>query len=309
MGSIKLTPFVLFLILLLVLVVAMIFGYKSNMIVEGNTSSSATWSSSQSNTYAKYSPSEIDVIYETTDESTQIMFDPVTKNIIVPTETGYDQYTRDSDGTVSQVTVGENPTSAPTATTSKSDHPAPWSVALNDLNILYSPAGTATVVIIIKPAMADNEKDQILAIFRNDGNSSQTVTLSSPATGITEDTISPNDYKTPSDNEFKKIIINGDETQVLNIANGVYWSKTLGICVQTGPSAHDTSTDYETGLSKQVTDQNVLVITTMLDNSTILVNVITRSSTASSTANTPKYQLSSIYFDSSVMNNNITTFF
>ena len=304
MGSIKLTPFVLFLILLLVLVVAMIFGYKSNMVVEGNTSRSAIWSPSRTDTFAKYSPTAIDAIYESEDGSTKILFDPVTKNIIVPTASGYSQFTRDGKGMVANVNATADATSAPTASAANSVKPAPWSAAIDDLNILYSPLDTATVVIIIKPAIATNEVDQILGIFRSDANGSHTGTLSSPATGITEDTSSPNLYKTPSDETFDKITLDGDETQVLKMVPGVFWSKTSGMCVQTGTAGYDISPDYKTGISKQVSDKNVLVITSMVDDS-ILANIITRNTIA----NTPQYQLSSVGFNSDVMNTNITTFF
>jgi hypothetical protein len=304
MGSIKLTPFVLFLILLLVLVVAMIFGYKSNMVVEGNTSGSAIWSPSRTDTFAKYSPTAIDAIYESEDGSTKILFDPVTKNIIVPTASGYSQFTRDGKGMVANVNATADATSAPTASAANSVKPAPWSAAIDDLNILYSPLDTATVVIIIKPAIATNEVDQILGIFRSDANGSHTGTLSSSATGITEDTPSPNLYKTPSDETFDKITLDDDEIQVLKMVPGVFWSKTSGICVQTGSAGYDISVDYKTGISKQVSDKNVLVITSMVDDS-ILANIITRNTIA----NTPQYQLSSVGFNSDVMNTNITTFF
>jgi hypothetical protein len=306
MGSIKLTPFVLFLILLLVLVVAMIFGYKSNMVVEGNTSSSAIWSSSQTDTYTKYSPTAIDAIYESTDGSTKILFDPVTKNIIVPTAGGYSQYTRDSKGTVSQVTATADADSAPTASTSNGDTPAPWSTAMDALNILYSPLETATVVIIIKPATETNEVDKILAIFRNDDEGSHTVTLSSPDTGLSANTDSSSLYTTPSSNTFEKITLRGDETQVLKMVPGVFWSKTSGICAQTGSSSYDISTDYKTGLSKQITNKNVLVITLMVtieSESRILANIITRNTSA------PIYKISSVGFNGDIMDTNITTFF
>ena len=306
MGSIKLTPFVLFLILLLVLVVAMIFGYKSNMVVEGNTSSSAIWSSSQTDTYTKYSPTAIDVIYESTDGSTKILFDPVTKNIIVPTAGGYSQYTRDSKGTVSQVTATADADSAPTASTSNGDTSAPWSTAMDALNILYSPLETATVVIIIKPATETNEVDKILAIFRNDDEGSHTVTLSSADTGLSANTESSSSYTKPSSNTFEKITLRGDETQVLKMVPGVFWSKTSGICAQTGSSSYDISTDYKTGLSKQITNKNVLVITSMVtveSESRILTNIITRNTSA------PIYKISSVGFNGDIMDTNITTFF
>ena len=317
MGSIKLTPFVLFLILLLVLVIAMIFGYKSNMVVEGNTSSSAIWSDSQTDTYADYSATAIDAIYESTDESTKILFDPVTKNIIVPTAGGYKLFTRDSEGTSSDVTASA-PAAAPApapapAPASIGDAPAPWSSAeIDGLNILYSPLGTATVVIIIEPAASTTESDKILAIFRNDKNGSKKITLHSPATGITEGTSYPNLYISPSATTFDKITIDGDKTPVLNMVKGVYWNKTIGICVQTGTSSYDTSDDYKTGISKQVTDKNVLVITSMVsvagdyaDESMILANIITRTSRAGS----PQYEISSVGFNRDIMNTSITTFF
>ena len=317
MGSIKLTPFVLFLILLLVLVVAMIFGYKTNLVVEGNTPSSARWSPSIGAGYTRYSTNEIDVIYDydaSNDEAPKIYFDPVTKNIVVPNTTGYSQFTRDSEGIVSRVTVTENATVTQTAPTGNTDAPAPWSSVVGDLTILYSPSGTSTMVIVIKRGVETTERDQILAIFRNDDEGSQIFedtgshTLTPSATGLTSDTTSANLDQRPSATTFNKITIAGDETQVLNMVPGVFWSKTSGICVKTGPSSYNTSIDYITGVSKQVTENNVLVITSMVTvagESTILANIITRRLSA----NTPVYEISSISFNSDVMNTNITTFF
>ena len=311
MGSIKLTPFVLFLILLLVLVVAMIFGYKTNLVVEGNTANSASWNSSLGYGYNEYSPTAIDIIYD--DEvfnggTTKILFDPVTKNIIVPNPTGYSQFTRDGKGIVSNVTTTGDVDTAPTSS-GNSAKTAPWSSAIDDLNILYSPSGTATVVIVIKPATATNETDQILAIFRNDDGGSHTFTPSPPDTGLSSVTSSANLYKNPSDTTFDKITIDSDETQVLNMVPGVYWSKTSGICVKTGSSSYDVSTDYKDGVSKQVSENNVLVITSMVTSagdSIILSNIITRSTGSTIT---PMYEISSVGFNSDVMNTNITTFF
>ena len=271
MGSIKLTPFVLFLILLLVLVIAMIFGYKTNMVVEGATSSPYIWSSASEVSGGYYSTNQLQVVYTSND--TKILFDVSNGNIVIPKATGYSLITRDSDGTEQDVT-----TSSPATSTATSASPAtsstPWSVhsSTNGLDILYSPLGTSTIVIIIDPIA-----NTILAVFRNTPSGAKVVTLSTQnATGLTTNTANPSSYTTPSTNTFKSITLNGDATTALEIVPDVFYEKTAGLCVTTS-DGYDTSIDFKTGLSKQVTKGNVLVITTMVADM-IVVNIITKSS-------------------------------
>ena len=54
MKGIRLTPFLLFVILLVVLVIAMIFGYRSNRILENMESDSGLWSVTQNISIATY---------------------------------------------------------------------------------------------------------------------------------------------------------------------------------------------------------------------------------------------------------------
>ena len=68
MGGIKLTPFVLFLILLLVLVIAMIFGYNTNQIVEGySMSDSASWTGATLYTPTIAGMSQLEIVYRKAD--------------------------------------------------------------------------------------------------------------------------------------------------------------------------------------------------------------------------------------------------
>ena len=90
MKGIRLTPFLLFLILLLVLVIAMIFGYRSNSIVEGNTNmesnSNGDWLVGNKSAVTNYYNSrKLDVILEpdSSGSSPGYYFDNSNGNIIL----------------------------------------------------------------------------------------------------------------------------------------------------------------------------------------------------------------------------------
>ena len=87
MKGIKLTPFLLFLILLLVLVIAMIFGYRSNSIVENMETESVGSNWLQADTTKSignyYNNRTLDEIMASTSNTPGYYFDPNNGNIVV----------------------------------------------------------------------------------------------------------------------------------------------------------------------------------------------------------------------------------
>ena len=262
MKSFKLTPFVLFLILLLTLVIAMIFGYKSSQIMEGLSPASS------GEVYPLYHASiELDSILV----SPNVLFDQATGNIIIPgASTGYTLVNKNGVSTdETAVYTGVAPTSVVT----------PWSVEgpnPDNLNILYTDLSGSTLVMIIDPASND-----IKSIFKNvkNGNASSLSIRADTKTGLSSTvlTTAPASYAKNAtvDGTLTSITINGDKKDAMKIADDVFFDKTLGICVQTAAGVYESSTEYTTGFSKQVTSGKALVISTMVSD-VVVVNMITK---------------------------------
>ena len=266
MRSIKLTPFILFLILLLVLVVAMIFGYKSSMVVEGN---SHVWDpvTAATQTFSSYSTSnQLTTILD--DSEATFVFDPKNGNIVIQnkaTPTTYTLITRESAGKTLSITSPDTHTVESTM----SDLSTPWSASIpTKFTILYAPVNKSTLIIIIK----DNS---VAAIFKNTGNVSSTFTLMDTSIGISGTTANINRYAPPFTQTVETIKLDGNDVTAIKIADNLYYEKTKGVCVKSSTGTFNNTTDYKTGVSKQTLNNDVLVLSTMVDNK-IVVNLITK---------------------------------
>jgi len=268
MRSIKLTPFILFLILLLVLVVAMIFGYKSSMVVEGNSNA---WEpvTSATQTVAAYSTSnQLTTILANTDAT--FVFDPKNGNIVIQNTaapTTYTLLTRESQGQTLSITT----TATHTVNSTMAESSTPWSASiLTKYTILYAPVNKSTLIIIIKD-------DSVETIFKNTGDVSSSFTLSNKSIGIAGTTANPNRYAPPFTQTAEKIKLDGNDVNAIKIADNLYYEKSRGICIKSSTGTFNTAPEYKTGVSKQTLNNDVLVLSTMVDNK-IVVNLITKGS-------------------------------
>ena len=170
MKGIRLTPFLLFLILLLVLVIAMIFGYRSNSIVEGNTNmesnSNGDWLVGNKSAVTNYYNSrKLDVILESDSGSPGYYFDNSNGNIIVATSADASTFsviTRSSTGKPSIVTTsypeGQDSVDNESEIVSMA---TPWSYQSDNVSLLYCPYQTSTFIVLF-----DNTSDNILSVFK-----------------------------------------------------------------------------------------------------------------------------------------------
>ena len=93
-------------------------------------------------------------------------------------------------------------------------------------------------------------------------------------TGVTN-TIEASQYAQLGQQVKEQITINGKNVDATKIANNVYYSDTLGIAVGTQGTVFDVSQDFKTGISKQNTD-NILVISCLVDESSLLTVIIVK---------------------------------
>ena len=142
MKGIKLTPFLLFLILLVVLVIAMIFGYRSNKVLENMQSGQGMWSSTQTASIASYNSgsSLTTILAPSSSDIPGYYFDPNTANVIVTsnvTNPSFTLITRDSKGTPTVVTSDYNSQNSPSSENTITSMATPWTYSANNVSLLY----------------------------------------------------------------------------------------------------------------------------------------------------------------------------
>ena len=270
MLDIKLTPFILFMILLVVLVIAMIFGYNNNM-VEGLVSGSGSWTKLTSDTtIAEYSAAN--TLFQVYDSSSNNMyFDPINGNIVSEIDTDYSLLPR-SNGVIVDIN-----TTPPSGLKDALDVVEPWSTKIGDYMVLYAPVENSVFVTII-----DTTTDTMVSVFKQDSTTDVYMyNVSQPEISIATTTVLPSSYEPVSDLvDAENISINGETKTVYKITKDIYYDKVDGICVKNGPDGtFNTSNDYKTGVSTQIVNTDVLVLSVLI-NDIINVNVITYDDTA-----------------------------
>ena len=144
MKGFKLTPFLLFVLLLLVLVFAMLFGTVTNKIIEGNTGSSS-FTQASTEVYGGDDGAVMDVVYS--DSSITIYYDKNNGNIVVPSTTEQGEYTLITRGGDSSVVTSDSYSSSGSVTDTDA---APASYTLNPpgYTIMYIAYKYKTVIIV-----------------------------------------------------------------------------------------------------------------------------------------------------------------
>ena len=266
MKGIKLTPFLLFVILLVVLVLAMLFGTTLAPILENmDTQTGTTWESITASKSIKSYNSGIALI--TVDADTGLYFDSSNGNLVISADITSPVYTllpRDSNGVALDVTQSSQ---SSTLKTNIIPTTAPWSYTLGTMTIIYCPHDTRTVVIIL-------DNDNIKSMFRNKGTDNEQIVVS-VATGITKP-VAATVYSQLGNQAKQSITYTGKEIEVTKISKNVFYSNNLGIIV--GSTNQTNSTKFENGISVQNTDE-ILVISTLMDTSIILSAIIVKDPT------------------------------
>lgn len=265
MKGFKLTPFLLFVLLLLVLVFAMLFGTVTNKIIEGNTGSS---SFTQASTY-NYGGATLDVVYS--DNDIDIYYDKSNGNIVVPSTTDEGQYTLITrGGDSSLVTIGQSGQySSSGSVTDTNAAPASYTLNPPGYTIMYIAYEYKTVIIVSQ----GTELKQLYKIAETSNNEEDTtgrvMGLSQPDQIPEGTSVVPAAPVGPTfDNA--NITINGNEstTRVFKLQAqsgslpGIFYNLDDGIIVgSTGGGNVDgsASTDYVGGTSVQVSGTGMVI--------------------------------------------------
>ena len=287
MKGIKLTPFLLFLILLLVLVIAMIFGYRSNSIVENmetETGGSNWLVSNNSSILNYYNKRQLDEIMSPTSNTPGYYFDPKNGNIVVAQNSDASTFTvitRSSNGKASTVNTSYPEDNSNNQEDQISSMATPWSYQTNNVSLLYCPYQENTFVVVI-----DNSTDNILSVFKNTNSQSYMLNVTDlnggQQTNITKDADTTL-YSRIGVPIKESININGQQMPVVKIQENVYFSKQMGVIVGTPGEFNDqsVSSTFDAGVSKQTNGTSsdpasILVMTTMIDTNHVLVAIIVK---------------------------------
>jgi len=269
MKGIKLTPFLLFIILLVVLVVAMIFGYKSSTFSEGLTPNTQ-WTEVSSTSITAYNDGILlDEIMPVIGSKPGIFFDKSNGNVIVTDDIMSKSYTvlnRESNGTPTAVTSDSPDTT--TYSASVTDLNNPWSYTVGSLTILYSPFNTNTLILVV-----NNTNNTISQIFKHMEGKSIAYAQQSTPLGITAN-VSASVYAKITPTTVTPITVDGTTFSASTIAKDVYYTPEKGICVGTSGN-FSTSQDFIERVSIQNNPAGtILVVTTLIEPTTLLATII-----------------------------------
>ena len=290
MKGIRLTPFLLFVILLVVLVIAMIFGYRSNDVLENMQSDQGMWSVTQNASVATYDSGTAlnTIIASSSSDIPGYYFDPKTANIIITNNVenpSFTLITRDSGGTPTIVTseyasTNTSPGTDPGSNTITS-MATPWTYNSSNTSLVYCPYQTNTFVALI-----DNGTGNILTVFKNVEGSSYilgTTDLQGGAQVGIDTNADLSLYSRLGVPTKDTITMSGANINVQKIQDSVYFSSEKGVIVGKSGDFNDqsVSNDYKKGVSKQnngtTSDSStILVLSLMIDTTHVLVAIIVK---------------------------------
>jgi hypothetical protein len=274
MKGIKLTPFLLFVMLLVVLVFAMIFGSYMKPVLENmeNSGETSTWNNvNEDITVTAYNGNDkLYTIFPIIAGKNGYFFDGNNGSVIVTNDltnsSDFTLLTRDSSGV--PVTSENELETAPSQLIKTS---SPWTYVdtANNFSILYCPNDANTLIIVI-----DNANNRIKQVFKSSKGISTTILPSNLDTAVKNNN-NKRDYSTAGSQENVDITINGNTVQATKIAKQVFYSDEKGIVVGTPDNTLKASKDFKTGVTRLSTD-NILVIGCLIDDNSLLIVIIVK---------------------------------
>lgn len=284
MNGIRLTPFLLFVILLVVLIFAMLFGSSSKAVIqEGMDSEAGTfWTNASSANYN--SMTGLSTVYSNNDannnntEQINIYFNPSSGSVIIPTgETNYTLLTRGGAGSPESSDTGQ----VVDSDIEVSSTVAPWSYSPADKNysIIYCPYDIYTLIIVI-----NTNTNTISQVFRNyqaelNGSPVSQVGVPSPNNAGIDVVAQNNGGSQAGESEIN--IEGTGMVSVNKIADEVYYSDEYGITVGQ-PGSFQSSEDFKTRITKLNNgsggvSSSKLIIGTMIETRQLLIAIIKKS--------------------------------
>jgi hypothetical protein len=262
MKGIKLTPFLLFVILLVVLVLAMLFGTTMKPLLEHMDTQHTTWSVGSDTTTINIYDKDVKLdAVNFVPGNGGIFFDSRNGNIITTTSDDAKTFTMiDRQG--KSIQINNNDPSNKQSTTMGTSNLL-WSQSIStDHTIIYCPNDVNTVVILL-----NHKNNTIDNVFRNN------IHLGSQTTG----SMGPTNIETGGNiDDYNNTSGVGEDNQTsgqTKIAKGVFYSNDLGIIVHKGTPEH--SKIFESGVSVQHTT-DTLVLSTLIAGNKILSAIIVK---------------------------------
>lgn len=245
----KLTPFLLFIILLVVLVVAMVFGASTTKLMEGHTSS--LWEEIRSETIDSVDD-EVAKIHETKD-GLAMYYVPGTGTVVIPSANGNLvelPRTMDDNADVVKGNSGSDVNALP-----------PWTYvdASSNLSLMYFPVEEKSALIVVM----NNSTNEIVSVFAHEAGVSSKYADSPFA-------IVPALNKTIDEKAFvsrdggKKVQIQGVKSKM--ITKDLFYSESKGITMlkNVAEKEYSSSKDFQNGLSLQY-NENMLSVTAFME--------------------------------------------
>ena len=245
----KLTPFLLFIILLVVLVVAMVFGASTSKLMEGHTSS--LWEEVRSEKVGTMTE-DVAKIHETKD-GLAMYYEIGTGNIVIPMSNDTVRKFPREIASDAEVAVGNN--------VSDIHHLPPWTFVetTGNLSLMYYPVEEKSALIVV----LDNNTDEIVSVFKHERGVSSKY-------ADTPFTIIPGLEKNTNESEFitqdggKKVQIQGIHSK--RITKDLYYNESKGITIlkNVAQKEYSSSKDFQTGLSLQY-NEKMLAVSAMME--------------------------------------------
>ena len=259
MKGLKLTPFLLFVLLLLVLVFAMLFGSSTNKVMEGLAPGTSNFTAA---TTATYSDTTMDVVYN---DGIQIYYDKSNGNIVIPSTTD-GEYTLITRGGTNSNTTSDSYTSGGNVSSTTA---APATYTVNGYTIMYI-AYEYKTVIIVSQGTALKQMYKVSNVANNVADATGRVMSLNGMSSLT-DSVQDVTPVTPAGPEFSSvdININGGSKTVFQLQSpsgvlpGIYYNLDQGLIVGSsgdGSANMSTSKDYVDGTSVQVSGSGMVIV-------------------------------------------------
>ena len=249
MKGLKLTPFLLFIILLVVLIVAMLFGASVSNIVEGHTSS--LWEEVRAEKIESVD-GDVVKIHETKDGLT--MYYVISNgNVVIPTANDTLRTLPREMTSDNEVVVGSN--------VSNVNELAPWTFVetSSNMSIMYCPIEKKSAFIVVM----DNSSNEIVSVFTHaEGVSSKYA--DTPVAIVPALAKINNESEYITQGKENKVQIEGVKSKM--ITKDLYYSHSKGITIlkNVAEKEYSSSTDFAKGLSLQY-NENMLAVSSLVE--------------------------------------------
>ena len=292
----KLTPFYLFILLLIVLVISIIFGYNNNVFEGATTMAGSTQQSSvQQQSFPQYSSSQLYVLLQgSSTYPYTILYDNVNGNLIVytmnavtstpsmPPTISFDVILRNGNTTSYNTSTSstaiqtlQSATYSPITLTSTNQN---WAYGNGPIGILYATWNSSTFIYLI-----DNTAQKIITMFTTTYDGTNSNIFNDTSINGTPLTTTVTNQATSAQNSGPTTINN---TSAYQITPNIFFSSKNGLAIKTNSGVHISSNLLSLGSIVEydaINSANAISTTFMINNTiNTIVNAVAYSTDATS---------------------------